>query len=501
MFTSTTFKRSVIAAACTTGLLLSGSASAVNWLMLQGVEGKKAPDHRLFAFIQPAYDASVGGDKLEGLVNPATGVAFPDGVSNGQHAVPNTITPDFDETSSVYLRRARLGMRGRFSGPLKNSFTSKMNYFFMLALDDGLFNQDQFDSDRRPVSLDHASLTFNHIPGARIRAGLFKNPITDELFQGVATIDFIQFTSFNATQVLENFYAGNANAVGNAGGASSTQLGTAQYSAYGFSAVRDWGIQVFDSFKVANKSWDLSYAVKVGRGESISRGSDSDNNEELYLYASAEKLLPGGRGPRKNGVKMYAWHQSGERQFYTDTTDQEFDRTRYGVGIKALGKFFGSKYKHRFGAELEYAKGMIFMGPAAGAARGNATAGPGSVAFAADEDNKSRAFQVEYGFYLNKNWQFDVRWAREQRLYETSSDINDGSEREIDETTLGVTYHFTKKSRLTFNYAFRDVDAPNSYDASTGIGNATVRSRIDNNVNTVTDSIGDRVGLQLTYIF
>lgn len=487
MFTSTKIKRSVIAAACTTGLLVSGSASAVNWLMLQGVEGKKAPDHRLFAFIQPAYDASVNGDKLQGLVGAAAG-------NNGLYAAPNTITPEFSETSSVYMRRARLGMRGRFSGPWKNSFTSKINYFAMLALDDGLFNQNQFDTDSRPVTIDHASLTFNHIPGARVRVGLFKNPVSDELFQGVASIEFIQFTSFNATQVLENFYSGNGNAVGNFGTANSTQLGTAQTSAYGFSAVRDWGIQVFDSFKVANKSWDLSYAVKVGRGEAISRGSDSDNNKELYLYASAEKLLPGGRGPRKNGIKTYVWHQSGKRQFYSDTTGQEFDRTRYGIGIKALGKLFGSKYKHRIGAELEYARGMIFMGPTGG------VAGNGTVAFAADEDNKSRAFQAEYAFYLNKNWQFDIRWAREQRLYETSADINRGNEREIDETTLGVTYHFTPKARLTFNYAFRDVEQVNDYDGSTG-GNAGQVNATNNNVGIVTDSIGDRVGLQLTYIF
>lgn len=500
MFTSTTIKRGAVAAACATGMLLSGTASAANWLMLQGVEGKKAPDHRLFAFIQPAYSGNPGAEKLKGLVNPANGLAFPNGVGNGQYAVPNTVTPDFDEKSQIYLRRARLGMRGRFSGPLKNSFTSKINYFALLALDDGLFNQNQFSTDRDPATIDHASLTFNHIPGARIRVGLFKNPISEEIFQAINTIDFIEFTTFGATQVLENFYSGNANAVGT-GGAINSGAGTAQYSAYGFSAGRDWGIQVFDSFKVANKSWDLSYAIKLGRGEAISRGNDSDNNEELYLYASAEKNLKGGRGPRKNGIKYYAWHQSGERSFYTDTTDQEYDRTRYGIGVKGLGKFFGSKYKQRFAAELAYAKGMIFAGPAAGVARGNATAGPGSVAFGADEDNKSRALQFEYGFYLNKNWQFDIRWAREQRLYETSADINPGAGREFDETTLGVTYHFTKKARLTFNYGFRDVERTDDYDTTAGIGNATVLGRIQNNADIVADSIGDRVGLQLTYIF
>ena len=488
MFKSRTIKRSLIAAACTTGLLLSGTASAVNWLMLQGAEGKKAPDHRLFAFIQPAYDASVNGDKLDGLLGGAA-------ANNGLYAVPNTITPEFNETSSVYLRRARLGVRGRFSGPLKNSFTSKINYFFMLALDDGLFNQNQFSTDSSPVSLDHASLTFNHIPGARVRVGLFKNPVSEEVFQGVATIDFIQFTSFNATQVLENFYSGNGNAVGSSA-ANSTAIGTAQKSAYGFNAERDWGIQIFDSFKVANKSWDLSYAIKVGRGEAIGRGNDSNGDNELYLYASAEKNLKGGRGPRKNGIKYYAWHQSGKREFYTDATNESFDRTRYGIGIKALGKLFGSKYKHRFGAELEYAKGMIFMGPTGGVA-GTA---PATVAFATDEDNKSRAFQIEYAFYLNKNWEFDIRWAREQRLYERAANINRGNEREIDETTLGVTYHFTPKARLTFNYAFRDVDQVNQYDGSNGLNAAQVNAT-NNNVGIVTDSIGDRVGLQLTYIF
>ena len=500
MFTSTTIKRGAVAAACATGMLLSGTASAANWLMLQGVEGKKAPDHRLFAFVQPAYSGNPGAEKLKGLVNPATGTAFPDGNGNGQYAVPNTVTPDFDETAEVYLRRARLGMRGRFSGPLKNSFTTKINYFGLLALDDGLFNQNQFDSDRRPVSLDHASLTFNHIPGARIRVGLFKNPVSEEIFQAINTIDWIEFTTFGATAVLETFYSGNANAVGN-GGAVNSGAGTTERSAYGFSAGRDWGVQVFDSFKVANKSWDLSYAVKVGRGEDVHRGSDSDNNEELYLYASAEQNLKGGRGPRKNGIKYYAWRQSGERSFYTDATNKEYDRTRYGIGVKGLGKFFGSKYKHRFGAELAYAKGMIFAGPAGGAARGDQTTGLGAVAFAADDDNKSRALQLEYGFYLNKNWQFDIRWAKEQRLYETSADINAGSERELTETTLGVTYHFTKKARMTFNYGFRDVKAPNNYDTSTGIGNTTVLGRIDNNVDIATGSISDRIGLQLTYIF
>lgn len=486
---TTPLKKGLLAMCCAATLFGSvSSAQAANWLMLQGTEHPKMPDHRLFAFVQPVYTNNVGADKLEGLV----GAAAP---GNGSYSVPNTVPPDFNKKQGITLRRARLGMRGKFSGPLKNSFTSKMNYFFLLALDDGLFNQNQFTTDRRPASLDHASLTFNHIPGARIRAGLFKNPVSDEVFQGIALIDFVDFTSFTATQVLENFYSGNTATVGNTPNAANF-IGTPQRSAYGFSAARDWGIQVFDSFKVANKSWDLSYAVKIGRGEDIHRGSDSDNNKELYLYASAEKALPGGRGPRKHGIKMFAWHQSGKRKFYTDATDQEFDRTRYGIGVKGLGKFFGSKYKQRFGAELGYAKGMIFLGPVGGTAGTTGNGYVSTVQLAEDEGNKSRALQLEYGFYLNKNWQFDVRWSREQRLYSVAANVDRGNERELTDTTLGATYHFTPKARVTFNYTFRDVDQPNQYSGNGGVSNAA-----NTNVGIVTKNVSDRIGLQLTYIF
>lgn len=483
------FKKGLLAIGCAATLMGTvPSAQAANWLMLQGTENPKAPDHSLVAFIQPVYTNNVGADKLEGLV----GAGAP---GNGSYSVANTVAPDFDKQQGITLRRARLGMRGKFSGPLKNSFTAKMNYFALLAVDDGLFNQNQFEAGRtRPVSLDHLSLTFNHIPGARIRAGLFKNPVSEEVFQGINLIDFVDFTSFTATQVLENFYSGNTTAVGQT--PNSDNIGTPQRSAYGFSAARDWGIQVFDSFKVANKSWDLSYAVKVGRGEDIHRGNDSDNNKELYLYVSAEKDLPGGKGPRKNGIKTYAWHQSGKRQFYTDATDKEFDRTRYGIGVKGLGKFFGSKYKQRFAAELEYVKGMIFLGPVAGVAGNTGNGYISTVQLAADEANKSRALQLEYGFYLDRHWQFDARWSREQRLYSVAANIDPGNERELTDTTLGVTYHFTPKARVTMNYTFRDVDQPKQYS-----GNGAISTFSNTNVGIVTDNVSDRVGLQLTYIF
>ena len=478
--------RAGLLCACMTGFV--GQAHAANWLMLQGVENPKLPPQRLFAFVQPTF-FHTQGEKLSGLTGPFAG-------NNGKLGTANTIAPKFNDGSRLDIQRARLGSRGRFTGAFGNSFTKKMNYFFLVEMAPNLLTYNQFDPNRaRVVALDHASLTFNHIPGARIRVGLFKNPTSEELFQGIATFNYIGFTDFSARENLERFFKG-ANKP--AGSPSSPSLGTVSQgvTAYGFSGVRDWGVQVFDSFK--RGKWDLSYAVKVGRGEALSQPKDTDNNRELYLYASAEYNLPGGKGPYKNGVKLFGWHQSGKREFRSDTTGADYNRRRYGIGVSALGKFFGFSHKQRFGAELMFAEGMIFLGPTGGVANsGVAPLANGAVQIAADDSNKARAITLDYGYYLNRKWHFDVRYDRDEVLYDRASTVNAGNERTFTNWTLGATYNFTKKARMTFNYTFRNADAPNDYTTFTG-GNAAV---VTSNVRKIVDNIDDIYALQLTYIF
>jgi hypothetical protein len=311
--------------------------------------------------------------------------------------------------------------------------------------------------------------------------------------QAIHTFDYIEFTDFIAREVLERFVDGAARPVGSP---FSPTLGVPENEAYGFNGVRDWGIQVFDSFR--RGKWDLSYAVMVGRGEGIHESSDSDGNKELYLYGSAEYNLPGGRGPRKNGVKLYAWHQSGEREFDSDPSGEEYDRIRYGIGVKALGKLFGSKYKHRIGIELMQGEGMIFVAPFGGVADGNLM--NGNLVYAAEKGNKSRGITLDYGFYLNRHWQFDIRYDRHDLLYDTSSTVNPGNERIFKATTLGVNYHFTPKMRLTFNYIFKDAEAPTAYVPMGGFS-PMMAGGATRNANTVVDTIDDRYALQFTWIF
>ena len=152
---------------------------------------------------------------------------------------------------------------------------------------------DPFGDRARAIALDHLSVTFNHLPGARIRAGLFKTPGPEEALQAVHTLGYIDLMDFVGREVLERFVTGAAKS---AGSPASPELGTPVNTAYGINAVRDWGVQVFDSF--VQERWDLSYAVMLGRGEAISEIGGFNNPPELYLYSSAEYKLPGGWGVR-----------------------------------------------------------------------------------------------------------------------------------------------------------------------------------------------------------
>jgi len=450
---------------CVSLIGISNQANAANWLMLQGVEHPKMPNHRMVGFVQPAY--------TKNFADPMSGITFaPLAGNNGKVVAQNLVAPDLDDQSALHVRRARLGMRGKFG--------KKTNYFVFGEVASNGLTYDPFGDRARLVALDHASITFNHLPGARIRAGLFKNPGSEESFQGIATFDYIDFTDFTGREILERFVTGVRGPAASAQG----NIGTPTSTGYGFNGARDWGIQMFDSFRKGK--WDLSYAIKVGRGESISSTDDNKFNPETYLYGSAEYALPGGKGPRKNGVKLYAWHQQGKRDFSTDPTNTEYKRVRQGLGIKAIGNLFDSSYKHRIGAEIMHASGAIFLAPA-----GNVPGG--QLQYAMGSGNKALGWYLDYGFYLNKKWQFDIRYDRNNLLYETSSDVNPGNEREISGTTFGVNYHFTPKLRLTANYTKREAKAPVAYTGAPAALTTAVRQVVAN--------LDDRASLQLTWIF
>jgi predicted porin len=248
----------------------------------------------------------------------------------------------------------------------------------------------------------------------------------------------------------------------------------------GVSAFRDVGIQVFETFPVGN--WEHSYAVMYGNGNGLNL-SDNDDEKDLYLYLSTEKVF-GGKGPRREGLKFFAWMQDGKRSL-DRTLDGTFnpvkyDRERSGFGFKYL------RGNWRFTAEYMQGDGMIFVGPDKASFDQNG-AGPGGDGV----EGEASGWYVEGGWRIPATkWQLDLRYDVYNRLEGDTGHPVGSLESEWITTTIGVNYHFNRKTRATFNYSFRDTETP-AFPAPAPGGNP------NNNM----DGISDRIAVQVTHIF
>ncbi len=426
---------------------------AANWLMLQGTEPNSAAERaKVWGFIQVQYQKD-----------------YSDANSAGGYIPPKLIGPNLTSQSQFNVNRARIGVRGT-GFPLDSS----VNYFLLTEFG----NNGITAADGGSAMINDASITINKIPGARVRVGLFKYPGAEEGLQAIHVFDYINFTTVSNQLLLERFP--NTSYTPNNPPATLPGDGTLNGFEKPVGAFRDVGAQLFDSFKAGG--WEHTYALMLGNGNGLNFG-DNDDNKDRYLYWSSE--LPfGGNGPRAEGLKLFAWSQDGKRQL--DNTDdatynpEEFARKRRGVGMKYMKKPF------RVTAEYMRGEGMIFLGPDKPTFDINQAVSAGN-----GEEGEANGYYLDLGFYIpNSKWQLDLRYDVYNRLTD-DTDLPNGRDflMEFITTTLGVNYHFNKKSRLTLNYEIHKAEAPD-WNGVNG-----------NNPNGNLDGIGNRVAAQITHIF
>ncbi len=457
------FKRALIGAACTLAFAAAGTAHAANWLMLQGTEDPGAAARaNVWGFVQAKYEKD-----------------FSDPNAAGGFVPPKLLGPELDAQDGFNINRARIGVRGT-GFPLD----SKINYFVLLEMgNNGItYGGGAF------AKLTDASVTLNHIPGARVRAGLFKTPGAEEGLQAIHVFDYINFTEASNALLLERFpnkawteAAGSNAATGNVGPFTEAQLqGGASLNQFAspIGAFRDVGVQVFDAFDVGN-DWEVSYAGMIGNGNGI-EFDNSDGEYDKYLYLSAEKKY-GGKGPKAEGLKFFTWGQWGKRLI--DITDDSasnlvsYDRNRAGLGVKYMKKPF------RVTAEYITADGMIWVGPD----KPNLYF-TNNIAHGNGADAKASGWYVEGGWYIpNTKWELDARFDTMTRLEDR---VNQHT---FDKWTLGVQYHFNPKTRITLNYEIRN------FECDSGVSPCTAAPPNTPNYNL--DGVGNKVGVQLTAIF
>ena len=437
-------KRNLLSCALISSCLLS-PVYAADWLSLQGTEPEStAPRIKTWGFIQAQYQKDMSDERA----------------STGGYIPPKLIGPNLTSQEQFNVNRARLGARGA-GFPLDG----KVNYFFLAEFGNNAITAPGGGAAR----ITDASITLNHIKGARIRAGLFKTPGAEEGLQAIHVFDYINFTAVSNQLLLERFpnqqYTANVAPV-----TLPAPTGLAAFD-QPVGAFRDVGIQVFDTF--ANDDWEHSYAVMMGNGNGLNFG-DNDDNKDTYLYWSSEKVF-GGEGPRRQGLKLFAWTQTGKR--YLDNTNdsthnpKEYNRDRSGLGAKYV------KSALRLSGEYMKGDGMIFVGPDKPTFDING-AGPGGDGSTAE----ASGWYMDAGYRIPASkWEVDVRYDIYNRLE------GDQFEFEFKTLTLGAQYHINKKTRVNMEYADRNIEAVNF---ASGAG-----------PNAELEGVKGRLAVQLTHIF
>jgi len=463
--------RNVLSGSLLTGLLiLSANAFAADWLALQGTEAEGAEQvAQVWGFVQAQYQ----DDSSD-----------PNGA--GGYIPPKLVGPNLDSQSSFNVNRARIGVRG-VAMPLDQ----KINYFLLLELG----NNGITEPENSVAKATDASITFNHLEGARVRAGLFKYPGAEEGLQAIHVFDYINFTWVTNQMLLERF----PNRVYTPNNGPTTLPPETRLTGFerGVGAFRDVGVQVFNTFKL-DQGWEMSYAAMIGNGNGLNF-SDNDDNKDLYIYAAAEKVFAGA-GARRQGLKIFAWSQSGKRtadltadscangnvfpacgaggsgRISTVHDPAEYDRDRMGFGAKYLRNGL------RISGEYMRGEGMIFQAPhnssfAIGPGQGIPGAPAGSGVFA-----EGTGYYLDAGYrFKGSKWELDARYDVYNRL--------DGDQFEIEftRTTLGAQYFFNPRVRIAINYEIREGNAPEFGPGAGPNGNV--------------DGIDNRLAIQATAIW
>lgn len=448
-------------------LVSSVQLNAADWLMLQGSQPefvapkgvivpyrKKSP--KIWGFVQANYKKDLGDIQVNG---------------NGVNQTPfSLLNPDLKDQSGFNVFRARLAMRGMADNE------NLVNYFLMTEFGNSGVNNLAGHRDVATYFTD-ASVTLKHVPYAKVRAGMFKTPGSEEGLQAVFVSPYVEFTSMTNQQLLERHVkdVGAPDPKSAKGGADVSNVHYTSTSVdEPIAAFRDTGVQIFDTIPIVD-NWTVSYALMFGNGNGISM-KGADKRKTQYGYLAFEDNFNNKRGYYHESMKFYAWMQDGDRHLIsndgTTSTEVNANRQRYGLGM--------TYYRDGLRFEVEYmkAKGMIFTG-----------------AKDKDPDPIAEDWQFQYaigdnntadGGYVNLQYEIVPKKFEVFGRYDVLDRLpNDKlAQREFETLTLGCSYRFKGATRIDFNYLIRDAEAP---------GNANAQKVLDN--------MGDRFAVQITAAF
>lgn len=458
-------KKAILAGAMLAAVGHAPASFATNWFQLQNNEQPGAPAYTLWGFIQPTY-TYIDAKTVQGITAPAGTAAY-----NGQVYLGNLVGPDLTNTEQLQILRARPGVRGVVPGT-----DEKINYFVLAELGNNSLTRE------RHAVLTDATMTFNYIPGARVRVGLGRLPLGEEAMQGVQLMDYINFTNVTDGLLNERFVTPYTSSR-----PKSPILGV-QYKQSkvngAMGGYRDVGVEAYDWFNQGR--WEYAYALMVSQANGIGFNQDlNSGNHDVTGRVQAAYVFEGS-GPKREDVTAYAWHQEGKRAY----NGTDYDRVREGIGAKYL------RHGLRLSGEYIRGKGMIYIASVPQFNDiGGATAFEPVDLMAVESSNKASGYYLDAGWKFARQWEVDLRYDEFNLMTNSAFD-----ERKKTTWTLGGQYFYSPKVRFALNYEVRNVKVPHM-DAHGTTGTAAQWATQLYDYKTTLDTTGNRLSAQVTWIF
>ncbi len=454
-------KNKILASALTIALTQTPGAFAANWFELQNSEASGAETYKLWGFIQPQYVQNAGGE-VKGIAAPAGLAAY-----NGQNPIFNEVGPDLNSRDKLQIFRARPGIRGVVPGT-----DEKINYFVLGELGNNGLTRE------RSAILTDASVSFNYIPGARVRMGLGRLPLGEEAMLGEPAIDYINYSNVTDNLLNERFVIPYVNTTRT----HSPVLGVPFQQAKVTGAVgafRDVGVEIYDWF--THDQWEYAYALMVSQGNGVSFDRDASSGNHDVTGRLQASYIFGGKGPKREDVTVFAWRQSGDRAF----AGSNYSRVREGVGAKYV------KSHLRASAEFIRGKGMIYVGSNPPFNDIGAPAFEPVDLMAVESSNEASGYYLDMGWKFTREWEADIRYDVFDKLSNSAFD-----ERISKTWTVGGQYFYSPALRFVVNYEFRTLITPDI-----GVGTTAAQQTQLRDAGLIADAMGNRLSIQLTYQF
>ena len=451
-------KLTKLALCASIGLCTAPVANAANWFDIQTISLPEWGSGKLIGFVQPLFTDIAANSVTAGPVHD-------------QVAKFNQVQPKSDQSSELYMQRARLFVRG--------SINPDISYY--VGTEMGQNGYDYSFGSYSPRLIDANVVFSNYIPGVRLEVGNIRAPGPEGAMEGFMAFNLIDLFPTGIAQLMQpTFYnpsVAYAQALNNP--AHSYAVPAANVS--GNNGFRYPGVQAEDWFMVTPDT-EVAYGLMLADYGKLFE--DGTSNGPIVAGRLQASYLLDHTSSRffRNDLTGFIWAQ----QAHPSIMGMESTMKRDGFGMTYRN---GYMQRGALNIKTEYFEGS-----------GNIVAPPVFNSFAnapnnltneivyIGSENKAHGYSGSVGMFVNTNWELVARYDYYDRLPNLAA-----QERVFEEKAIAAEYHISPLTRIVVDYIDRSISIPNPGAIPAGVQRNLAES--------VVNSIGNQIDVWAIFAF